>query len=138
MRQAHQPEDGCTGSQKIINDQHLFARFKILGGDDELNFIALGMRWRNSQVYRIWHSDWAVLARINHRQVEVARCHQCRSDARNFCSEDASGHGERKAPRKLKPALIHQLWVDLMVNQTVYFKNPATKVLSLGSDAILQ
>lgn len=136
LGEAHEPGDRRTGGEKVVDDQDFFIFAQIFGGDDQFGAATLGVGWGNGDVNFAGHGDRFGFAGVNDGKVEVLACHQSRSNARDFGSEDFSSWGVREESGKFLASFIHQGRVYLVIDEPVDLKNAVAEVFSVGQYAL--
>lgn len=127
--QFDQANDGLTGGEEVVDDEDgLLA--EVFGRDDELDVDAFGVAGRNGDVDLAGHGDGLLFAGVNNRQVEVLAGHQGRRDAGNFCGQDFDGAGAFEDTRELGTTGVHEIGVNLMIDEAVDFKDAFAEVFA--------
>ncbi len=80
------------------------------------------------------HGHRFFLAGVDHGQPEVFSCHEGRRDAGNLCGQDLDGGGISEEAGEFFAALIHEHWVDLVVDEAIDFENAVSEVFTLSEN----
>ena len=127
--EANQADNGLSGGEKVIDNQDRLLA-EVLGRDDELYVDAFGVAGGNGDVDLTGHGNGLLFAGVNDGHVEVFAGHQGRRNAGDFGGEDFDGAGAFEDTRELGTTGVHEIGVNLMIDEAVDFKDAFAEVFA--------